>query len=271
MMIAAAFLTLALAAPALAHSGAGGGFTGDRLEAEDYSTPDASCDPDFDSEHTQTASDAGASGGEYVFLPHSGCGIDYGTTSFDDWREFTEARIRVGGTSSTMTYEVRVVVDGSTAAKGSVTTSHSAGFVTVALTSTATTSPGNHDLRVEYSVTSGPSYANLDIDYVDSEVVTNDLNAVTITSAPSTVASGATFQVCWRVQGSGAITHTDLHYTNDEILSTTSGTTADRSGSATQDFCDNLTAPVIGEVRVQAHAVGPNDDLFSATTTVAVV
>ncbi len=156
--------------PAEAHNGTGLGFNGnDRLEAEDYNTPDSSCDPDYDAEHTSTGADNSASGGKQVFLPHSGCGLNYGSIYFDSYTQFTSARIIVGGTSSTMTFRIDVHVDGSRAATGTVTAQASNGWVNVVLAPDRTIPTGNHEVRVSYAVTSGPSYANLFLDYVDTD------------------------------------------------------------------------------------------------------
>ncbi len=104
-----------------------------------------------------------------------------------------------------------------------------------------------------------------------SVVVVNDLTSVSIYSAPSTVSPGATFTVCWTVFGSGTISHTNLHYTIDAVTTTNTGTTSAFTGTASQSYCQSLTAPLVGEVRVRAHATGPNDNLLSSERRIGVL
>src|SRR3954447_21437961 len=66
-----------IATPAEAHNGAGVTTMGNRLEGENYSTPDSACDPDGDGEHTSNTNPSGT-----VFMPHSGCGVNFGTVNF---------------------------------------------------------------------------------------------------------------------------------------------------------------------------------------------
>ncbi len=98
---------------------------------------------------------------------------------------------------------------------------------------------------------------------------THDLTGVSITSAPSSVAPGDTFQVCWDVDGNGDIDHTNIHW------GTSSGSydqfTNAQTGTAPDSFCDSITAPSSeGTVYMKAHGSGPNDDLYSNEHSVTV-
>jgi hypothetical protein len=154
---------LAWTVPAQAHSGLGGYHGGPRLEGEDYDTPDAGCDPDFDGEHTMPS---GPAPGGHAFLPHSGCGINHDDLCFASSADIDSVTVRVGGIDGAMTYTVRVLVDGAHHGQATFTQSHSDGFVQHDVDSPWYSIPaGVHDVRIEYTVASGPFYANLDIDF----------------------------------------------------------------------------------------------------------
>lgn len=167
-MTAFAAVLLAMSIPVQAHVGHNGGFSGNRLEAENYSTPDGSCDPDFDSEHTKPVAEAGTSAGEYAFLPHGGCGITFNDVHFGNaLTQFSQVRARVGGQASPISITLTVTVDGTAVGSASFTASNSDGFQTYSISQPLPQSlilAGVHDVRVSYS--SSPGFANLEIDYL---------------------------------------------------------------------------------------------------------
>ena len=99
--------------------------------------------------------------------------------------------------------------------------------------------------------------------------VPNILTSTTIVTAPTSVAAGASYQVCWDVQGSGTISHSQIHW------GTTTGSYPNgspvMSGTAAASWCTNLVAPTSGgTVYMRSHAVGPNQNIQSAEKAIAV-
>lgn len=154
---------VALAAPAQAHNGHGGYAGGPYLEGEDYDTPysAAGCDPTSDGEHTAPV---GSSPSGYAFLPGSGCGIN-SSVCFASSADIDAIAVRVGGTGVTMTYTIRVLVDSSLHGSATITQSAADGFLAWDVNSPWYSIPaGVHSVSIEYTVDSGPSWANLEVD-----------------------------------------------------------------------------------------------------------
>lgn len=131
-------LSALVAPPSLAHDGNDGGLlplglTLSRPEGECYETPDAACDP-LDGVPTQVEFIADASGNAVAFLPGPGCGI-----SFPDILVPSDGRFLCPS-------HLAVEVDGQDACA-----------------STACMTQGFHDVRIEFTGTSGTTR----VDYVD--------------------------------------------------------------------------------------------------------
>lgn len=145
------------------------GLSGLRLEAESYTSPDVSCDPDWDNEHTRLAfwEYAGAPV-TMVFLPHSGCGLTFRNVPFDaDLMPVLGAAYMEAPRGTTATIETRLLSDGVLVAKA--VSEHVGGqSLQTPLVFTGGDVPtGVHTLRLEYRVLAGPSWVNLDLDYVE--------------------------------------------------------------------------------------------------------
>lgn len=162
-------VTLLLSSAGQAHYGHNAGLTGARLEGENYTYPDPTCDPTSDGEHTTVVSAAGDSAGQHAALPAAWCTLHFDAVLFDSVRAFTSTRVAVSGTSSAMTYIMTVKVDGAQVALVQFTQSTADGFQVREFTSSATVAPGVHDVEITYDVASGvPWYVNLFVDYVDT-------------------------------------------------------------------------------------------------------
>lgn len=97
--------------------------------------------------------------------------------------------------------------------------------------------------------------------------IIHDLTDTYPTSYPSSVDAGQSYSICWTVQGSGTISHTNIHYGTSSSLGSFTSTL---TGTAPKDSCATLTAPSSGTIYFQSHASGPNDDLYSSVYTIPV-
>lgn len=116
----------------------------------------------------------------------------------------------------------------------------------------------------------GPSHTKnpflLEADY---SVVVDDLTSTDLTSYPSNVVPFGSYSICWRVEGAGDITHTDLHYGTSSLLGST---TTDKVGTAPQTFCTNVLVPSSGStLYIKSHAIGPNDNIYSTMYTIPII
>lgn len=96
-------------------------------------------------------------------------------------------------------------------------------------------------------------------------------------SVPATAGAGESVEVCWRVEGSGTVGHTAIHFDDESHPDATAFTVYDGgavypgNGPATTSgsfrlpgpFCANLTMPQSGTVHFRAHAIvaGPPGEL----------
>jgi hypothetical protein len=165
---------VALAPAAAAHNGNGGGVQDGVLEVEDYDTADGDCDPDYDGEHTYPTDKESASGGQFAFAPHSGCGFTFEALELEDDSAFEAVRVRTANCGpahgTPYTQEIRVLAT-ETGAVGATQEEVASGTVemtcqgdryeTLTFPETEDLGEGVYDVRLEYEVTSGdPSWIN---------------------------------------------------------------------------------------------------------------
>jgi hypothetical protein len=157
---------LLLAPAAWAHTGTSGAAfdSASLLQAERYDAPASNCDPDGDGEHTQPA--AGGDGSTIAFLPSSYCSITFYSEPMCDG-SFTAYRARMTGTSGTQSIRLRVWVDGSYAGYADGTHTLGGAFATVPFTWSPSLSAGTHTITVDFYATTGFSWTNLFLDWVE--------------------------------------------------------------------------------------------------------
>lgn len=167
-MLLAGVATMLACAPLAGPASAGNGtnqadlFAGNKLQGEGYWTPDRPiCDPDYDNEPTTVSS-----GGTAAFLPHSGCGLNYTSVYVHDFGGcFQWFRARLGGSGELMTALVRVFVDDDIVAAGEFS-GVGGEWVSEVFSQFSDLVPSKSSkIRVDYVVTDGPSWANMEFDY----------------------------------------------------------------------------------------------------------
>lgn len=142
---------------------------GSRLEAECYSsvladTSGRSCDPDFDNEHTQAQTAAGASSGKQLFMPHPGCGVRFDDVDLGR-SALASVRACPGGSAGTITLRL-LLADEAGLIAGATVTGAGGACSTVAF-EVASLISGSRDLSLTYALVTGPGGANLTVDYLD--------------------------------------------------------------------------------------------------------
>ena len=126
------------------------------VEGEGYWWPDAACDPDYDGEHTHPQT----SGNTFAFLPHSGCGVNYGSMYFSRLSivDGVFATVYAGASQAVITVYLdgKPIATATNHAQWEYSTANPSGIIT----------PGYHTMRVQYDVTVGPGYSNMNLDFV---------------------------------------------------------------------------------------------------------
>src|SRR5205823_2452156 len=101
------------------------------------------------------------------------------------------------------------------------------------------------------------------------------ISKVFVLSAPDRVAPGSQANVCWRVEGSGKIPHTAIHFDAASHPNSTAfadyvggagypgdGTTPAAAGYVTPGpFCSNLKMPASGAIYFRAHELVPGSSI----------
>lgn len=176
-------------APVGAHDGSAKGLDAlDRLQGEDYATPDAACDP-ADGQHTRAKQHVDGTWG--AFLPYSGCGLDYPGVTFDGDAILTWFRV-ARNDEDPLVIEIRVLSDGAVVGTGQFQGFRSGDepLVLYPISDPIVVPAGTHDIRIEYEVVRGPLWHNLFLDFIQWDVENTCENAAMPAGAVD--ANGAT-------------------------------------------------------------------------------
>lgn len=136
------------------------------LEGEDFDAADPSCDPDRDGERTAEASRYPERPERRVFLPHSGCGVTFHDVRFDRDPLIDAVRVGIGGADTTFRFRVDVYIDQEKIGDFLGHATPHDQMVTLSPSFAGWAPSGVHDVRVDYTITEGPTYGNLELDHV---------------------------------------------------------------------------------------------------------
>ncbi len=158
-----------IAGNALAHSGTGQ-VSSDRglLEGESYSRPLRGCHRDADREETRPWDYQTSSGGQYAFAPHSGCGFFWRALTFWGTCVPQSAYLRISGAATDFEGQLLLRGPGVRLATATIVANptHSPDGWTQVSFDEGPSMTGNGRLRVSYDLTRGPSYGNLELDFI---------------------------------------------------------------------------------------------------------
>ncbi|MBW3581747.1 MAG: PKD domain-containing protein [Euryarchaeota archaeon] len=167
----------------------------DRLQGEDYSTPDAVCDPAA-TDHTYTMVHEGEWG---VHMPYSGCGVTYDTVTFDGDAKPTWFRVARNNVDP-LIIELRVFVADRLVARGEFQgfQSGDSPLLLYGFAESSTIAAGTYEVRIEYEVVRGPLWHTLFLDYVQWEVENPCKNAALPPPSPEANGAGVDRKTGWR-------------------------------------------------------------------------
>jgi hypothetical protein len=98
--------------------------------------------------------------------------------------------------------------------------------------------------------------------------LSNNLTNIYFSSLPTTADANQVATVCWTVDGSGPITSTRLHWGTTTAMS---NVTPVQTGTASNYFCADITAPSSGTIYVQARASNGTQNLATPMESISVV
>ena len=158
----------------------------DRLQGEDYTTADAACDP-IDFGHTMVTTHLGEEG---VTMPYSACSVTYASVNFPATSRLTWFRVARNNVDP-LRMNVSVWVDGARVGFGLFQGFNSGDepLLLYPFSNTTNVSAGDHVVRVQYDINSGPLWYDLFLDYIQWDIESTCVN--TITPTGTVVADGA--------------------------------------------------------------------------------